>query len=145
MMRESMPDRPPSLLESAEDTAPTPTSFGQLLRARRRQQGLSLAQLATRLYFDKGHVSKVETDKRTPSMEFAQACDRVLDAGNNFETVAAAVSRTTLTVQWARQVADRGQVEDGTIRDALDSFVIKFGEEAALLVRELTAPHTPSA
>jgi len=144
-MRESKPDRPASLLEPDGDAAPAPSSFGQLLRARRRQQGLSLAQLATRLYFDKGHVSKVETDKRTPSMEFAQACDRVLDAGNNFETVAAAVTRTTLAAHWARQVADRGLVEDGTIRDALDSFAVRFGEEAAVLVRELAATHAPPA
>jgi transcriptional regulator with XRE-family HTH domain len=143
MMRESKTDRPAALPEPAENAAPS--SFGQLLRARRRQRGLSLAQLATRLYFDKGHVSKVETDKRTPSLEFAQACDRVLEAGNNFETVAAAVSRTTLAAQWAQQVADRGHVEDGTIRDALDSFVIRFGEEAAVLLRELAATHTPPA
>lgn len=73
-------------------TPPPPSSFGQLLRALRRQHGLSLAQLAIRLYFDKGHVSKVETDKRTPSVEFAQACDRVLGAGNTFETIAVALA-----------------------------------------------------
>lgn len=128
-----------------ENAPPAPSSFGQLLRARRRQQGLSLAQLATRLYFDKGHVSKVETDKRPPSMEFAQACDRVLDAGNVFETIAAAVGRTTLAVQWAQQAVDRGHFEDGTIRDALDSFTTMFGEEAARLLRELAAAHPPPA
>ena len=143
MTRESKADLPASRLEPTENAAPS--SFGQLLRARRREQGLSLAQLATRLYFDKGHVSKVETDKRTPSMEFAQACDRVLDAGNTFETVAAAVSRTTLAVQWAQQAIDRGHLEDGTIREALDSFVIRFEEEAALKLRELAAAHAPPA
>lgn len=143
MTRESNPDLSASRPEPAENAAPS--SFGQLLRARRRERGLSLAQLATRLYFDKGHVSKVETDKRTPSMEFAQACDRVLDAGNTFETVAAAVTRTTLAVQWAQQVVDRGHLEDGTIREALDSFIVKFEEEAALKLRELAAAHAPPA
>jgi transcriptional regulator with XRE-family HTH domain len=145
MRPEPEPGSPAALLEPAENAVPAPSSFGQLLRARRRQQGLSLAQLANRLYFDKGHVSKVETDKRTPSMEFAQACDRVLDAGNTFETIAAAVGRTTLAVQWAQQAVDRGHVEDSMIRDAIDSFVTMFDEEAARLLRELAAARTPPA
>jgi transcriptional regulator with XRE-family HTH domain len=143
MRQEQESGLPATLLKSAENTVPAPSSFGQLLRARRRQRGLSLAQLANRLYFDKGHVSKVETDKRTPSMEFAQACDRVLEAGNTFETIAAAVGRTTLAVQWAQQAVDRGHVEDGMIRDAIDSFVTMFGDEAVRLLRELATARTP--
>jgi transcriptional regulator with XRE-family HTH domain len=143
MTREPEPDLPVALVGYAEDAAPPPSSFGQLLRARRRQRGLSLAQLANRLYFDKGHVSKVETGKRTASMEFAQACDRVLDAGNTFEALAAAVSRTTLAVQWAQQAVDRGHLEDGTIHDALDSFTAMFDEAATHLMRELAAAHPP--
>jgi transcriptional regulator with XRE-family HTH domain len=145
MTRLSAQDLPASLGEPAENAAPAPSSFGQLLRARRRQQGLSLAQLATRLYFDKGHVSKVETDQRTPSVEFAQACDRVLDAGNTFQTVAAAVNRTTLAVQWAQKVVGRGHGQDGTIRDALDLFIIRCDEEVTLLLRQFAAANTPPA
>ncbi|MEV0374720.1 helix-turn-helix domain-containing protein [Streptomyces sp. NPDC050636] len=68
-----------------------PATFGQLLRARRQQLGLSLAQLASRVHFDRGHVSKVETDKRPPSVTFAEACDRALNVGNTFTTIATAL------------------------------------------------------
>ncbi|MET9361674.1 helix-turn-helix domain-containing protein [Streptomyces sp. NPDC006632] len=66
-------------------------TFGQLLRAHRKQRGLSLAQLATRVHFNRGHVSKIETDKRPPSVSFAEACDRALNAGHTFATIAAAL------------------------------------------------------
>ncbi|MEU4493550.1 helix-turn-helix domain-containing protein [Streptomyces sp. NPDC023998] len=68
-----------------------PATFGQLLRARRQHLGLSLAQLASRVHFDRGHVSKVETDKRSPSVNFAEACDRALNVGDTFTTIATAL------------------------------------------------------
>lgn len=72
-------------------TAGAPATFGRLLRARRQQLGLSLAQLASRVHFDRGHLSKVETDKRTPSVSFAEACDRALNLGDTFTTIATAL------------------------------------------------------
>ncbi|MFF0055534.1 helix-turn-helix domain-containing protein [Streptomyces microflavus] len=68
-----------------------PATFGQLLRAHREQRGLSLAQLAAQVHFNRGHISKVETDKRTPSVAFAEACDRVLNAGDTFTAIATAL------------------------------------------------------
>ncbi|MFG3404967.1 helix-turn-helix domain-containing protein [Streptomyces sp. NPDC048142] len=68
-----------------------PGTFGQLLRAHRERRGFSLAQLATQVHFNRGHISKVETDKRTPSVAFAEACDRVLNAGDTFTSIATAL------------------------------------------------------
>lgn len=68
-----------------------PATFGQLLRAHRTQRGLSLTQLAALVHFNRGHVSKIETDKRPPSVSFAEACDRELDVGNTFTTIASAL------------------------------------------------------
>ncbi|MFD9500176.1 helix-turn-helix domain-containing protein [Streptomyces sp. NPDC060035] len=75
--------------------AGAPATFGQLLRAHRMQRGLSLAQFAGRVHFNRGHISKVETDKRTPSVSFAEACDRVLNVGYTFTTIASALEATT--------------------------------------------------
>ncbi|MCS0634118.1 helix-turn-helix domain-containing protein [Streptomyces sp. LP05-1] len=66
-------------------------TFGKLLRAHRERRGLSLAQLATRVHFNRGHISKIETDKRTPSVAFAEACDRVLNTGTTFTSIATAL------------------------------------------------------
>ncbi|WP_309112060.1 helix-turn-helix domain-containing protein [Saccharothrix sp.] len=66
-------------------------TFGRLLRAHRHRLGLSLAQLAALVHYDRGHISKIETDKRPPSLRFAQACDRVFDTGATFVSIAAAL------------------------------------------------------
>jgi transcriptional regulator with XRE-family HTH domain len=79
-----------------------PSTFGRLLRAHRAGLGLSLAQLASRMHFDKGHISKVETDKRVPSVSFAQACDRVLGSGDTFSTIAAALEAAGREQHWIR-------------------------------------------
>lgn len=71
--------------------AGVPVTFGQLLRAYRKQRGLSLTQLAAMVHFNRGHVSKIETDKRPPSVSFAEACDRELNVGNTFTTIASAL------------------------------------------------------
>ncbi|MEU4888443.1 MULTISPECIES: helix-turn-helix domain-containing protein [Streptomyces] len=68
-----------------------PATFGQLLRAHRRRQGLSLTQLAARVHFNRGHLSRIENDRRSPSVSFAEACDRALSTGNNFTAIASAL------------------------------------------------------
>ncbi|MGR8007805.1 helix-turn-helix domain-containing protein [Streptomyces hypolithicus] len=92
-----------------------PATFGQLLRARRQQLGLSLAQLASRVHFDRGHVSKVETDKRPPSVSFAEACDRALNVGDTFTTIATALEAA------ARQ-------QQGWIHRAFSNLTLRRGE-----------------
>lgn len=66
-------------------------------------QGLSLTQLAARVHFHPGHVSKIETGKRSPSVSFARACDRALSTGNTFTAIASALEATTRQQQgWVR-------------------------------------------
>ena len=77
-------------------------TFGGLLRAHRAEHGLSLAQLASRLHFDKGHISKIETDKRAPSVTFAKACDRVLGSGDTFSAIAAAMEAAGRQQHWVQ-------------------------------------------
>ncbi|MEE1762769.1 MULTISPECIES: helix-turn-helix domain-containing protein [unclassified Streptomyces] len=78
-------------------------TFGQLLRTHRTRRGLSLTQLAARMHFNPGHISKIETGKRSPSVSFAKACDRALDLGSTFTTIAAALEAVTREQQgWVR-------------------------------------------
>ncbi|MFC8369550.1 helix-turn-helix domain-containing protein [Streptomyces sp. NPDC057239] len=80
-----------------------PASYGQLLRAHRTKRGLSLTQFAARVHFNPGHISKVETGKRSPSVSFAKACDRALDIGNTFTAIASALEVATRQQQgWIR-------------------------------------------
>ncbi|MFK3980055.1 helix-turn-helix domain-containing protein [Micromonospora sp. NPDC050397] len=43
--------------------------------------GMSLGELSRRIYYSKGHLSKVENGRRGPSPELARACDALLDGG----------------------------------------------------------------
>lgn len=53
-------------------------SFGALLRKYRLDAGISLRQLAKRINYSQGQVSKVENGLKPPSPMFAKLCDRVL-------------------------------------------------------------------
>ena len=54
--------------------------FGSELRRRRVAAGLSLRALATRVHYSKGHLSKVESGKKSASADLARLCDAELDA-----------------------------------------------------------------
>lgn len=43
--------------------------------------GVSLSGLAKQVHYSKGHLSKVESDQKVPSVELARLCDAALDAG----------------------------------------------------------------
>ncbi|MBV7700996.1 helix-turn-helix domain-containing protein [Streptomyces sp. TRM70350] len=74
-----------------------------MLRAHRTKRGLSLTQFAARVHFNPGHISKVETGKRSPSVSFAKACDRALNVGNTFTAIASALEAATHQQQgWVR-------------------------------------------
>src|SRR6266700_6179178 len=57
------------------------TVFGTELRRMRRAAGISLADLAARVHYSKGYLSRVETGCQSASHAVAQQCDTVLDAG----------------------------------------------------------------
>lgn len=55
-------------------------SFGVELRRRRVAAGLSLAQLADRIHYSKGYLSKIENGGKPPGADLARRCDAVLGA-----------------------------------------------------------------
>lgn len=59
---------------------PDQPKFGAELRRRREKVGISLAQLAQRVHYSKGHLSKVESGYKPPSAQLARLCDAVVDA-----------------------------------------------------------------
>lgn len=76
-------------------TEPRPVStaawaFGRALRQRRQAKGLALRELQKLAYVDKSLISRVERGLTPPSMEFAEACDRALEAGGTLVVLAEA-------------------------------------------------------
>ena len=120
------------------------STFGRLLRTYRSHLGLSLAQLAARLHFDKGHVSKIETDKRPPSVSFARACDRVLESGDTFTSIAEALEAAGRQQLWIRPAqllaAHRNFVGRRRYLDRLDSVLLDDERSLGLPVAVLDGP-----
>ncbi|WP_235558012.1 helix-turn-helix domain-containing protein [Sphaerimonospora mesophila] len=58
-----------------------PFHFGQELRRLRTASNLTLTDLARRVHYSKGQLSKVERGIKAPSRELARLCDAALDAG----------------------------------------------------------------
>jgi Helix-turn-helix domain len=59
-------------------------AFGPRLRELRSARGISLSEFARRIYFSKGHVSRIETGTQSPSEDFARKCDAELGTGDEF-------------------------------------------------------------
>lgn len=55
--------------------------FAEELRRRRLVHGYSLAELAARVHYSKGHLSKIENRTKAATADLARACDAVLNAG----------------------------------------------------------------
>jgi DNA-binding XRE family transcriptional regulator len=68
------------------------TTFGAAVRRRRVAAGLSLSDLARRIHYSKSHLSKVETGRRAPSLDFARRCDVTLEAGGALVSLVSAVT-----------------------------------------------------
>lgn len=82
-------------------------SFGELLRESRIAAGLSIGQLAKRVHYSKGYLSKIENDLKLPHDTMARLCDGVLDAGGSLIDAARAVRD-----QAVEQAADAGLALD---------------------------------
>ena len=88
--------------------------FGSELRQRREAAGLSLAELAGRVHFSRGHLSKIENGRKAPTQTLARICDAALGAGGALVALAA-VSTTP-----AKPAAGPGQgVEPEQIDEVL--------------------------
>ncbi|MEH1099606.1 helix-turn-helix transcriptional regulator [Micromonospora sp. CPCC 205561] len=59
---------------------PERESFGRTLSRLRLQRGLSLARLAERVNYSRGHLGNVENGTRRPNLELARLCDAELQA-----------------------------------------------------------------
>ncbi|TDB90724.1 helix-turn-helix transcriptional regulator [Actinomadura sp. 7K534] len=81
------------------------TAFGTELRRRRLAVGLSLSQLAARIHYTKGYLSKIETGRKLPSPDMARRCDTVLNAEGE---LAALVERPTSGAPDEPDLGDRG-------------------------------------
>jgi transcriptional regulator with XRE-family HTH domain len=57
--------------------------FGEDLRRRRLEAGLTLTCLARLVHYSKGQLSKVERGIKMPSRDLARLCDVALDAGEH--------------------------------------------------------------
>lgn len=62
--------------------------FGEELRRKRITASLSLAQLAQRVHYSKGQLSKVERGIKTPSRDLARLCDAALESGGELASLA---------------------------------------------------------
>ncbi|QFZ16980.1 helix-turn-helix domain-containing protein [Saccharothrix syringae] len=86
-------------------------SFGELLRECRVAAGLSIGQLAKRVHYSKGYLSKVENDLKLPHETMARLCDGVLDAGGSLiEAARSARDRVVDRAADAGLALDRRQV-----------------------------------
>ncbi|MEU3765874.1 helix-turn-helix transcriptional regulator [Amycolatopsis keratiniphila] len=91
-------------------------TFGARLRALRVAKGISLSEFARRLYYSKGHVSRIETGAQSPSPEFVRKCDAELRAGGELIALAgetARVARTALSESAEEEVWVMTMTPDG--------------------------------
>lgn len=93
--------------------------FGAELRRRRVAAGLSLGELAGRVHYSKGHLSKVESWQKLASMELARLCDAELGAQGE-------LIRLLSTPLAGVQVNDKQ--DDTTGRPQEQTWVIGVGE-----------------
>ncbi|HEY0640658.1 MAG TPA: helix-turn-helix transcriptional regulator [Pseudonocardiaceae bacterium] len=61
-------------------TADRSVSFGAELRRRREHDGMSLKELSGKVHYSTGHLSKIENERKQPTVELARLCDAVLGA-----------------------------------------------------------------
>ncbi|MFD5552626.1 ATP-binding protein [Streptomyces sp. NPDC127068] len=78
-----------------------PINFGSELRRRRKEARISISEMAQRVHYSKGHLSKVETGRSTGSPVLAQACDRELGAGGELAELASSKQDESSTLPTA--------------------------------------------
>ncbi|NUT95943.1 MAG: helix-turn-helix domain-containing protein [Saccharothrix sp.] len=84
-------------------------AFGPRVRSLRAAKGLTLTEFAGRLFYSKGHVSRVETGVQPPSREFARRCDAELGTGGELIALVAGVNRRSTGVDRGRGDQDDDQ------------------------------------
>lgn len=111
-------------------------TFSTLLRERRLASGMSLSDLAARVYCDRTYIHHVETGRRVPKAEFVEAVDIALGAGGQLvaafqrdererqeqaatrRTMAASLATTRSLMELADLELD--QLQEGVAETAVD-------------------------
>jgi transcriptional regulator with XRE-family HTH domain len=68
-------------VRAEEDEMSWILAFGVELRRLRRDAGVSLSELARRVHYSKGHLSKVENGRARPNRVLAALCDQEFSTG----------------------------------------------------------------
>ncbi|MFJ9086208.1 helix-turn-helix domain-containing protein [Streptomyces sp. NPDC102384] len=89
---------------------PEPSAeFGEELRKRRLQAGLSLTALSGTVHYSKAQLSKVERGIKTPSRDLVQLCDAALGADG---ALVALATRTVPNTSAAPDESERGHIDE---------------------------------
>lgn len=94
-----------------------PFHFGQELRRLRTASNLTLTDLARRVHYSKGQLSKVERGIKAPSRDLARLCDATLNAGGSLVRL---VSGEPAETTEAREPSDSAGEEVWLMRLAAD-------------------------
>ncbi|MFI5557822.1 helix-turn-helix transcriptional regulator [Amycolatopsis japonica] len=84
-------------------------TFGELLREYRIAAGLSMGQLAKRIHYSKGYLSKIENGVKSPHDSMARLCDGELGADGALLAAARTARESAVTLD-RRQVLVAGTV-----------------------------------
>ena len=112
-------------------------AFAEQLRQRRFESGLSLADLADRVHFNRGHIHHVETGQRVAGRQFAEAVDVALGAAGAL--VAAfehdeqdrqeqAATRRTLAASLAatRDLLDLAELDIDQVHEGIEETAVDY-------------------
>ncbi|SCL49074.1 DNA-binding transcriptional regulator, XRE-family HTH domain [Micromonospora citrea] len=89
-----------------EENPSSPHNFGNELRRLRLESGYSLSDLAREINYTKGHLSKIESGHKRPSLEMARLCDAFFAADG-----------TLLRLVSARRAPEAGDTAGADRRD----------------------------
>ena len=77
-----------------EPSASVPAFFGAELRRARKLAGLTQDELGERINYTGALIGMIETTLRTPTLQFAEMCDRVLDTDGSLSRLWPLVNKT---------------------------------------------------
>lgn len=92
-----------------DPSASVPAFFGGELRHYRKEAGLTQDELGERVNYTGALIGMIETTLRTPTQQFAEVCDRVLDTGGALARLWHLIGR------YCVRYADLGEVEASAV------------------------------
>ncbi|MFC5664456.1 helix-turn-helix domain-containing protein [Kitasatospora misakiensis] len=95
----------------APDSSPQ-ASFGAQLRTQREELRMTQDQLAKRTGYSPGHVSSVETGRKSPTLPFARKVDHAFDTGTKFANLFLDVRASSLLQGFGQYVAQEAKADE---------------------------------